>query len=370
MIKFNPSRILYGSEMHSLIKEAGIDTRLGSHALLVTDAGLDRSGVITSVRSHLERAGIKSIVVDVAGENAMSDVVKDAVSLAAGGQAGYVIGLGSQNTLDIGKIICLAAGAGKDVHRLIDTTDSGPITGVLPFVAIPTRCWNPLLFSGLAVVVDARDGVARPVKTDAIPDTVLFSTELLDNLTAKQVIYDALCILESSIEASSEDERSVGYPLVSHAFESVVSILRAIPAGETPPDRKATQISGLHSAWFSSFSGAGTALGRAAHAQVGIAPEWVTAALLPGVTDYWMKQDPGRISRLSSLLGLDAAEKQEDDAWSVEREIRSLTALADVPLRLRDLGLESHNFSDIAESASPICGVDKETLHNLLQASF
>ena len=369
MIKFNPSRILHGSEMHVLFKEAGIDTRLGGHALLVTDTGLERDGVISNVRRDLERAGIESILFDAASENAMSDVVKDAASLASGGRAGYVIGLGAPVTLDIAKIISLIGGVGKDVHRVIDTNENGLAAGALPFLAIPTRCWNPLLFSDLAVIVDARDGTAKSVTTGANLDSAFFSTALLDKLTGKQIVYDLLCILASTIEAIHKAAGGVGYPLVSDASESVISILRAIPATDTPPDREATQIAGIHSAWFSSLPGAACALGRAAHAQTGIAPEWITAALLPGVTEFWMKEDPGRVPLLSQVLGLAPTGNREDDARGIEREVRSLTALADVPLRLRDLGLESRGFSDIAHSASRICGVDGETLHNLLQAS-
>jgi alcohol dehydrogenase class IV len=370
MIKFNPSRILHGSPMHALFKEAGIDTRLGGHALLVTDTGLERDGVISTVRSDLARSGIESILFDAAGENAMSDVVKNAASLASGGRAGFVIGLGSPITLDIAKIISLISGAGQDVHHFIDTDESGPVSGGLPFLAIPTRCWNPLLFSDLAVIVDARDGAAMPINTGVRPDSVFFSTEPLGKLTDKQIVYDLLCILASTIEAIHSAAGGVGYPLVTDASESAISILGAIPTTDTPPDREAAQIAGIHSAWFSSLPGAGNALGRAAHAQAGIAPEWITAALLPGVTDYLMKQDADRISPLLPVLGLESTGNLEDDAQGIEREIRSLAGLADVPLRLRDLGLESRHFSDIAKSASRICGIGEETLHNLLNASL
>lgn len=370
MMMFSPSRILHGSQMDTLFDEAGICARLGGYALLVTDAALQRNSVITDVRGRLERAGIESILFDVADENANSGIVKNGVSLASGGRAGYVIGLGSQSILDIGKIIAIAAGTGMDVHDLIDTGGSIGGSGALPYLAIPTRCWNPLVFSGLGIIIDARDGIAKCVQTGGAPDTVVFSSTLPEKLTTKQIIYDTLCILESTIEANREDTGCVGYPLISHAFETVVSILRSIPIGETGPNRGAAQIAGIHSAWFSSHPEPGSALGRAAHALTGIAPEWITAALLPGVTDYWIEQESGRVPRLLSLLGLETTENPQDDAVRVGREIRSLTALADVPLRLRDLGLEPRIFSSIAESASPICGIGSETLEGLLNASL
>ena len=370
MVSFNPSRILYGSELVALFKESRIGSRLGDHALLVADPGLERDGVISNVRGSLERAGIKSILFDLAGENAKSNVVKDAAALASGGRAGYVIGLGSQNTLDIAKIISFVAGTGTDAHRAIDSSESGLNLSGLPFLAIPTRCWNPLLFSDLAVIKDARDGAAKPVRTGEGPDTLFFSTELLPRLTAKQTIYDVLCILASSVEAIHETGGEIGYPLIVDASGKVVSILRSIPAEDTSLDRISAQIAGIHSGWFSAHPGAGYALGRAVHARAGIAPEWVTGALFPGVSDWLVQEDNGRIPLLLATLGLEPTGNTEDDGLTMVREIRSLAAFADVPLRLREFGLHSDDFSDIAESASRICGIDSEILQNLLHASF
>ena len=370
MIKFNPSRILHGSDLSRLFEEAEIKPRLGGYALLIADSDLRRSGVVNEVRNHLESAGIESILFEITEENANSGMIREAVSLASGGRAGYIIALGPEQTLDIGKIVSLTVGTGRDVHDFIDKTDNRAQNIALPFLGIPTRCWNPLLFTGLAVIGDARDGAARPVKTGVLPDTVFFGTELQKNLTGKQVLYDLLCILGSSIEENNREPGSLGYPLIFQAFISVVSILRDLPSGDTPPDRGAVQIAGIHGAWFSTNPGAGNALGRAAHVQIGIAPEWVAAALLPGVARHWMEQDPARIQKLLTMLELEKTGDQRDDTELVEREIRSLMALADVPLRLRDLGVESRVIPGIAESASSICGIDTGTLGDLLRASL
>jgi len=372
MYTYNPSRILHGCDLNRLFAESHINLRLGTHALVVTNAELSRNGTIRLVRDSLAGTGVDSILFDGIDERAASDIVDETASLAAGGRAEYVIGVGPPHILDIARVVCLAAEEGKNVYHFIDSKDTGASRGGLPFAAVPTRCWNPLLFSDMVVVTDARDGAARLIRTGRYPDSAFFFSGLLSNLTGKQVVYDLLCIFLSCIEgmAGAETAQAAGYPLILNAFQDAVSILRAIPTSDTPPDRERIQKAGIHSGWFSPFPGAGFALGTSSHSVAGISAEWVTAALIPEVAALRVAQDSGLLHTMLDLLGMDAAGEDEMDAEAVEREARSLTALADVPRRLRALGFERHRLPDIAAQAAGICDIEQGRLYSLLQAAF
>ena len=370
MQAYNPSRILYGSEFRLLLREAAIVSRLGSRAILITNANLARDGTISTIRDSLENTGIECILFDDIGEIGTSDMVDEAASLASGGHAGYVIGVGSSTALDFARAVSIAAGLSSRFDSFLDDRRGSSRAAGLKFLAIPTRCWNPHLFSDLAGIIDTRDGAVRVVNTGVYPDSVFFLSGLLNNLTAKQVMYDLLCIFLNCIEATHQTIGTIGYPFLIKAFELAVSILRAIPTSDSPPDRGEIQSAGLYAAWFSSSPGIGFALGRSAHNHRGVSPEWIAAALLPEITGYLIRQYPKQIPGLLTMLGLDASENRQDDTQAIDREVRSLTALADVPLRLSDLGVDADELIDIADSACNICGVDGDTLLSLMRSAL
>ncbi len=370
MFTYNPTRVIYGSDFDLLLEEAAIRPRLGTRALVITNGELARDGTVHTIRESLERGGVESILLDGAGDHSAGDIVEEAGSLATGGRAGFIVGVGTPLTLDIAKAAAFSAGDRSGAYGSSGSIVTGAATKTLPFLAVPTRCWNPLLFSDMAVVSDGRDRPARLLRTGIHPDSAFFLTGLLDNLTVKQVMYDLVCIVSNCVETSVGGPGTIGYPFVTGAFTQAVSILRAIPTSDVPPDRKKIQIAGIHSAWFPLSPGVGFALGRSAYGQTGILPEWITATLVPEVTAHLVNEDPARSELLSGLMNLERTGESARDAEDIDKELRSLLAIADVPLRLRDLGLDRDLLADIAVTAADLCNVDGDTLSSLLEAAF
>lgn len=375
---YNPGRILQGTQLSTLFDEAEVPQRLGGHTFLVTNPDLVRDGTIQTIRQELERAGIESILFEGADEKAAGDTIREAVNLASGGRTGHVIGVGPPITLDIAKMVSAAAGSERSFYQLMDGKTGDMSDASLPFLAVPTRCWNPLLFSDSAAVTDPRDRLPKFVRTGIYPDAVFFLTGLPDALTEKQTLYDLLCILAQSIESMHHVRGFAGYPLLLQPISKAISLLRAIPTADAPPDRAQIQTAGIHSSWIAPSPGTGYVLGRCAHAKTGAAPEWVAAALLPAAARYYLQQHSRLVPELLSLLELEptgeaengVSQSPEDDIEAIEMELRSLAGFADVPLRLRDLGIDSDSLPDIAACASGMSGGETENYHGLLQTAL
>jgi alcohol dehydrogenase class IV len=267
-------------------------------------------------------------------------------------------------------MVSRAAGSERSFYHLIDGKAVETTDAPLPFIAVPTRCWNPLLFSEHAVLLDPRDRLPKVVDTGIYPDTVFFLTGLPDSLTEKQTLYDLLCIFCQCIESMHHYRGFAGAPLVVQPIEQAVSLLRSIPASDTPPDRAEIQTAGIHASWISPSPGTGFVVGRCAHAETGVAPEWVTAALLPAVAGYHLRRHPELIPELLPLLGIESSGNLEEDIETIENELRSLAGFADVPVRLRDLGIDSGSLADIAACASGMSVGEAEDLHDLLKTAL
>lgn len=393
MQRYNPSRLLRGDDIGTLVDKARIAPRLGNRALLVIDPDLERTG--DGLRHRLAEAGIQGILFNRVAENATSDIVEDALSLAASARAQYVVGIGSPVTLSYAKTIAFAAGyAGtrKTVFDLIDSaglpargdTTGTPRPGVrnpfmeqipverLPFIAIPSRCWNPLIFTDFAVVTDSRNRLSRIIETGVYPDSVLALNSLVDGCTEKQVVYDMLCVLSSCIEgghdasadasADAGADAAIAAPLFHSALSGVIGSIRGLPMDEHI-DRYAVHTFGIQASFAAVSLGVGTALGWAIHGSADIPVQWACASLLPRTTTHRIGEKPSVGPYLAEYLEVESPEL-------IDEEMRSLVAMADIPLRLRDLGLIAGHTEAVSRSASDICGTPYARLAEIVEDSF
>jgi alcohol dehydrogenase class IV len=134
-----PTRVLFGvGAVHEVGKEA---RRLDAgHALVVTDAGVAKAGLISPVLSALAGVGIGAEVFDRVHPNPIEQDVHEGVEAFRHAKADLVIAVGGGSPLDVGKLIRL----GIHHHRpLVDYDDA---TGgdrfithdVPPMIAVPT----------------------------------------------------------------------------------------------------------------------------------------------------------------------------------------------------------------------------------------
>jgi len=133
---FTPTRILFGEgcsgDAGKWAKEMG-----GTRALLVTDRGLEKTGIVDTVRVNLEEQSITVLIYDGVQENPSTANVHEGRDLIRERKIDILVALGGGSPMDAAKAMAiLSAHEGSIVEYefgLKPFTSSGP-----PVIAIPT----------------------------------------------------------------------------------------------------------------------------------------------------------------------------------------------------------------------------------------
>lgn len=157
MTEFSPFAF---STVPHLISEPGSSRQLGTHiatrfqharrALIVTDPGFLRTGLIEAPRVDLEQHNIAvEIYADVVADPPES-VVLDAVAFARGHDIDIVIGFGGGSSMDVAKLIAVLAGSGQAISQVYGI---GNVQGKrLPLVQLPTTAGTGSEVTNIAIV--------------------------------------------------------------------------------------------------------------------------------------------------------------------------------------------------------------------------
>ena len=110
---------------------------LGDKVLLVTDAGLRRSGLLDPSLASLRESGIDLLVFDEVVADPPESIVLAAASAAIAHQATGVLAIGGGSPMDVAKLAALLARSGE---ALVDIYGVGNAKGPrLPLMLVPTR---------------------------------------------------------------------------------------------------------------------------------------------------------------------------------------------------------------------------------------
>jgi 4-hydroxybutyrate dehydrogenase len=201
-----PTRILFGTGAAARVGEEA--ARLGAtRALLVTDKGVVKAGLVQPVVDALAAKGISAAVFDGVLGNPVEKNVHDGVSAFREAKADLVIAVGGGSPLDVGKLIRL----GVHHHRpLVDYDDATGgdqfITGnVPPMIAVPTT-------AGTGSEVGRSGVVTLDVNHRK---TVIFSPHLLANV--------AVLDPEMTRTMPPHVTAATGFDALTHCIEAYVA---------------------------------------------------------------------------------------------------------------------------------------------------
>lgn len=161
------------STVPNIVSEPGAAKRLGQlvstylpacrRALIVTDAGFLRTGLVEAPRQSLQQQGIAVAVFHGVVADPPEDVVTEAVRAAQSHDADVVIGLGGGSSMDVAK---LAAVLANSEQVLGDIYGIGRVEGGrLPLVQVPTTAGTGSEVTNIAIVTTGeatKMGVVAP----------------------------------------------------------------------------------------------------------------------------------------------------------------------------------------------------------------
>ena len=238
------------STVPHLISEAGAAAQLGAHvatrfpkarrALIVTDAGFLRTGLIDAPTRSLEQAGLAvSIYSDVIADPPQA-VVLQAVAFAQSEQVDLVIGLGGGSSMDVAKLIAVLAGSVQDIAAIYGI---GNVRGErLPLVQIPTTAGTGSEVTNIAIVTTGETTKTGVVAPQLYADLAILDATLTLGLPPKVTAATGIDAMVHAIEAftSRHKKNPMSDMLARHALSLLSdNLLKACRDGQNLAARQA-----------------------------------------------------------------------------------------------------------------------------------
>ncbi|CAH0342686.1 iron-containing alcohol dehydrogenase [Rhizobium sp. CECT 9324] len=365
-----PRELIFGSgQRHAL---ARIASKLGSRALVVTDARLAADPDFLAIVGQLEEAGLNVRVDD----STMPDVPVDSAIASAAAARDFapdlVVGIGGGSCLDMAKCVAvLLTHGGRPQDYYGENNIPGP---VMPLIALPTTAGTGSEVTPVAVLSDKerslKVGISSPfiIPTASIcdPDLTISCPRALTAIAGADALTHAIeaftAIRRQAVPGLAQERVFVGKNELSDHFAlRAISLLwQGLEAAcDDGADHLARErvmmgatLAGL------AFGVAGTAAAHAIQYPVGALTHTAhglgVACLMPYVMAWnapAIRDELEQIAMATGLAGPDAV-------------IPALSALFDrigIPATLRDLGLAEDRIDWVSEQS---CGITRLIQNN------
>jgi len=325
--------------------------------LVVTDAGVVRSGIAARVYDVLARADVSCARFEAVQPNP-TDRDADA-GLAAYRAAGCdgLVAVGGGSSIDAAKLVQLLVTHPPPLSRYDDAAggDRFVTANLPPLVAIPTT-------AGTGSEV-GRSGVAT------LPDTgrktVIFSPHLMPRV--------AICDPQLTVDLPGPITAATGMDAFTHGLEAycaagfhpladavgldaVRRVARSLPRAFRTPGNLAARtdmmIAAMEGAMaFQKGLGASHALAHALTPIAGLHHGLANAVVLPSVAEFVRSAAAPRLAAVAVAMGEGPGRSEEALAGAAVERIRALVRELGLPARLRDAGVREEDLPRIAAKA-------------------
>jgi len=150
--------------------------RLGTSALLVTDPGLRRLGLVDGAIASLQAEGVAVTVFDAVEADPSRATLMKAVEAGRAAGVSGVVGFGGGSSLDVAKLAALLIGSGEDLDQAWGVgMAKGPR---LPLVLVPTTAGTGSEVTPVSIITvgeEEKRGVSSPI---LLPDLAVLDAEL------------------------------------------------------------------------------------------------------------------------------------------------------------------------------------------------
>lgn len=390
-----PREILFGAGQVAAIGQ--VAARLGSKALICTDARFAASDAFSKLFQRLRDAGLECHLFDGVEPDLPGETVYACADAARGFGPDLVVGVGGGSCLDMAKCASLILAHGG---QLEDYYGEFKIQSpVLPILAVPTTAGTGSEVTPVAVVSDAKRtlkvGISSPylIPAAAICDPVL-SWTCPPSLTA----IAGADALTHAIEAFTAFRRTpdadlaqkhvfVGKNALSDMFALKAialiggSLERAYADGADSQARADMMLGALAAGC--AFGTAGTSLAHAVQYPIGALTQTPhgmgVAAVMPYAMSYNRRAAMAEMAEIAIALGADRGSRSTEElSHQAIRDVSRLFAAVGIPASLKGLDLRQDQIGWTAEQAVGIerliknnpRPIDLDGMRNLVAAAF
>jgi alcohol dehydrogenase class IV len=339
---FSPNKILLGI---GASKEIGKETKAlgGTKVLIVTDSGVVNSGLVDSLRTNLEEAGLKVFLFDRVEPEPPAPIVDEAAQFIKEKGIDIVIGVGGGSSLDVAKGASLLA---YNPGNVLDYCgiDLIPKRG-LPKILVPTTAGTGSEVTRVFVVTDKRDNMKKVVYSNyAISDLAIVDPMLTISMPSKVTADTGMDALVHAIETYvSMNATPLSDLLASKAIALIAKYLpMAFAKSENIEARYhlsfASLLAGL--AFASGGLGAVHALAYPLGTEYHLPHGRTNAIMLPHVMEFNLIGNRSRYALIAEMMGKGG--NIIDLKAKVAKAVEAVTELLDdvqIPYHLRDYGI-------------------------------
>lgn len=350
----------------SIHQEWGAARRLGEilstwtdrrSALVVTDAGLHKAGVLDGAKASLAAAGFRATVFDEVVADPPEDVVLRCMERARAAGVNLVIGLGGGSSLDIAKLASILAVSDQPLAEMYGI---GNVKGArVPLVQMPTTAGTGSEVTNISIVsvgATTKMGIVAP---QLYADRVILDAELTVGLPRQHTAATGIDAMVHAIEAytSRHKKNFMSDVLAREALRILAANL--LLACENGDDREAREAMLLGATLAGqAFANAPVAAVHALAYPLGghfHIPHGLSNALMLGpVLRFNVDAAASQYAELASLLDLKAGDVSSDSRTNADAFIAFVEDLMNrsgAPRRLRDAGVTRESLPMLAADA-------------------
>ena len=351
---FLPSNLIFGV---GVVEQVGEKTKeFGKRkALIITDQGIVKAGLLEKVLTPLEQAGVKAQVFDQIEPNPHDHTVIKAFEFGKKKECELIIGLGGGSSMDAAKavgVLMTNPGSLQDYLRGTAVKNSLP-----PLIAIPTTSGTGSEVTRFSVVTDTersfKAGMASPF---LLPRVAMVDPSLMESMPASLAAATGMDALTHAIETFvSVDSQPFSDALALHAIRLIGTYLR--PSVANGSNREARSQMAIASTLAGvAFSNAGVGLVHAmAHPLGGRfdVPHGVAnAILLPLVIRFNLIACLEKFGQVAQALGEKVEELSAVDAGKKAVEaVMQLSADIGIPDHLSEVSVKVEGVPQMAADA-------------------
>jgi alcohol dehydrogenase class IV len=349
-----PTRVIFGG---GSVQATGREMAAlgGSSALVVTDPGVVKAGLLDAVLGSLAAADIGTTVFDAVEPNPSIGTVEAAQAAYRSGGCNAIVAVGGGSPMDVAKavgILVTNGGAITDYEGKPDAIHAD----LPPFICVPTTCGTGSEVTPFAVITDqARHWKMSIASPREIPRVAIVDPNLFLKMPASLIAATGMDALTHAIESyTNQDVQPFADAFDIHAIKLIGTYLRpAVANGNREAMAYMAVAATMAGMGFSQNRlGIVHAISHPVTSYVGTPHGVANAILLPYVLDYNAIGAGPRIAEIGRALGGNrGGPPWRNGPESGIQAVRALSRDVGIPETLREVGVTEEHVADIAADA-------------------
>ncbi len=347
-----PTKIEYGIGVSEKLVHYLRELR-AERILLVTDPGIEKSGILDPIEKQLKESGIHWTRFSEVEPNPKDYNVEKGASVAREDRSDCILAVGGGSPIDCAKAISVVAVQGENSRYYQDRSRIGK--EVLPIIAIPTTAGTGSEVTFGSVITDTKEHFKFTIKSPLIgPRVALLDPRLTLSMPKALTASTGMDALTHAIEGyTAKNAEPIGDAIALYAIELISKYLkRAFDNGEDLEARAGMLLGSTMAGIAFSHSDVAAvhciaeALGAKYDSPHGVC----NAVVLAPMMEYNMNYCQGKYAMVAKAMGISFV-SEEEGAFKAVEAVKKLAEDVELP-SFRSLGIREGDMEELADNSA------------------